>query len=68
MLDWMRYLLEELGYDVSRPSPLLVDNKSAIQVMSTSPTTTASPAPGPTVTSQSDDVPRSYVAYNPAPM
>ena len=29
---WMRYLFEELGYDVSRPSPLLVDNKSAIQV------------------------------------
>ena len=29
---WMRYLLEELGYDISRPSPLLVDNKSAIQV------------------------------------
>lgn len=28
----MRYLLEELGYDTSRPSPLLVDNKSAIQV------------------------------------
>ena len=26
------YLLEELGYDVSRPSLLLVDNKSAIQV------------------------------------
>ena len=30
---WMRYLLEELGYDVSCPSPLLVDNKSAIQVV-----------------------------------
>ena len=29
---WMRYLFQELGYDVSRPSPLLVDNKSAIQV------------------------------------
>jgi len=29
---WMRYLLEELGYDISCPSPLLVDNKSAIQV------------------------------------
>jgi len=29
---WMRYLLEELGYDVLHPSPLLVDNKSAIQV------------------------------------
>ena len=29
---WMRYLFQELGYDTSRPSPLLVDNKSAIQV------------------------------------
>ena len=29
---WMRYLLEELGYNISHPSPLLVDNKSAIQV------------------------------------
>jgi hypothetical protein len=29
---WMRYLLEELGYDMTRPSSLLVDNKSAIQV------------------------------------
>ena len=29
---WMRYLLKEMGYDISRPSPLLVDNKSAIQV------------------------------------
>jgi len=29
---WMRYLLEELGYNILRPSPLLVDNKSAIQV------------------------------------
>jgi hypothetical protein len=29
---WMRYLFQELGYDVSRPSQLLVDNKSAIQV------------------------------------
>jgi hypothetical protein len=28
----MRYLFGELGYDTSRPSPLLVDNKSAIQV------------------------------------
>ena len=28
----MRYLFEELGYNTSRPSPLLVDNKSAIQV------------------------------------
>ena len=31
-VTWMRYLFEELGYDMSRPSPLLVDNKSAIQV------------------------------------
>ena len=30
---WMRYLFEELGYDMTRPSPLLVDNKSAIQVL-----------------------------------
>jgi hypothetical protein len=30
---WMRYLFEELGYDISHPSPLLVDNKSAIQVL-----------------------------------
>jgi hypothetical protein len=30
---WMRYLLDELGYDTTRPSPLLVDNKSAIQVL-----------------------------------
>lgn len=29
---WMRYLFEELGYEVSRPSPLFVDNKSTIQV------------------------------------
>jgi transposase InsO family protein len=29
---WMRYLLSELGYDISRPSPILVDNASAIQV------------------------------------
>ena len=29
---WMRYLFQELGYDTSRPAPLLVDNKSAIQV------------------------------------
>ena len=29
---WTRYLFEDLGYDVSRPSPLLVDNKSSIQV------------------------------------
>jgi hypothetical protein len=29
---WMCYLFEDLGYNVSRPLPLLVDNKSAIQV------------------------------------
>ena len=29
---WMRYLLEEFGYDVSKPSPIFVDNASAIQV------------------------------------
>src|SRR5260370_41311463 len=29
---WMRYLLEELGYDVSHASWLLINNKSAIQV------------------------------------
>ncbi len=29
---WMHHLLEEIGYDMSRPSPLLVDNLSAIQV------------------------------------
>jgi len=29
---WMRYLLEELGYDVSHTSQLLIDNKSVIQV------------------------------------
>ena len=29
---WMRYLLSEFGYDMSRPSPMLVDNASAIQV------------------------------------
>ena len=29
---WMRYLLEEFGYDISRPSPILVDNASAVQV------------------------------------
>ena len=29
---WMRYLLEEIGYDMTRPSPLLVDNQSALQV------------------------------------
>ena len=30
---WTQYLFEELGYDTSRLSPLLVDNKSAIQVL-----------------------------------
>ena len=29
---WMRYLLGEFGYDTSRPSPILVNNASAIQV------------------------------------
>jgi len=29
---WMKYLFKELGYDVSCPAPLLLDNKSAIQV------------------------------------
>jgi len=29
---WMRYLLEELGYNVSHASRLLIDNKSVIQV------------------------------------
>jgi len=29
---WMRYVLGEFGYDTSRPSPILVDNASAIQV------------------------------------
>jgi hypothetical protein len=29
---WTRYLFKELGYDVLHPSPLLVDNKSTIQV------------------------------------
>ena len=28
---WMRYLLGEFGYDISCPSPILVDNASAIQ-------------------------------------
>jgi len=28
----MQYLLEEIGYDMSHPSPLLLDNKSALQV------------------------------------
>lgn len=26
---WMRYLLEEFGYDISRPSPIYVDNASS---------------------------------------
>ncbi len=29
---WMQHFFEEMGYDVSRPSPLLLDNRSAIQV------------------------------------
>ena len=28
----MRYFFEEIGYDMARPSPLLIDNQSAIQV------------------------------------
>ena len=31
-IAWMQYLFEELGYNTSHPSPLPVDNKSAIQV------------------------------------
>ena len=30
---WTRYLFEELGYDMTCPSLLFVDNKSAIQVL-----------------------------------
>jgi len=30
---WTQYLFEELGYDMARLSPLLVDNKSTIQVL-----------------------------------
>ena len=30
---WMRYLLGEFGYDISRPSKVFMDNKSAIQVV-----------------------------------
>jgi len=29
---WMKYLFKELGYNVSHPAPLLLDNKSAIKV------------------------------------
>ena len=29
---WMRYFFEEIGYDMSRPSPMLLDNRSALQV------------------------------------
>ena len=29
---WMQYLFEDLGYNISCPSPILVDNQSAIQV------------------------------------
>jgi hypothetical protein len=29
---WMRYLFEQIGYDMSRASPLMVDNQSALQV------------------------------------
>ena len=30
---WTQYLFEELGYNTLHPSPLLVDNRSAIQVV-----------------------------------
>ena len=30
---WTRYLFEQLGYNTTCPSPLFVDNKSAIQVL-----------------------------------
>lgn len=30
---WMRYFLEEIGYDMSAPSPLYTDSASAIQVV-----------------------------------
>jgi hypothetical protein len=30
---WMRYFLEEIGYDVSDPSPLFLDSASALQVI-----------------------------------
>jgi len=30
---WMRHLFEEIGYDMARPSPLLLDNRSALQVL-----------------------------------
>jgi len=29
---WMRYFFEGIGYNMSQPSPLLLDNRSAIQV------------------------------------
>jgi len=29
---WMRHFFEEIGYDMSRPSPLLLNSRSAIQV------------------------------------
>ena len=29
---WMRYLFEEISYNMTRPSPLLVDNQSVLQV------------------------------------
>ena len=29
---WMRYLFEEISYNMTHPSPLLVDNQSALQV------------------------------------
>lgn len=30
---WMRYFLEEVGYDMSQPSPLFLDSASALQVV-----------------------------------
>jgi hypothetical protein len=30
---WLRYLLEEIGYDTSEPSPLFIDNASALLVV-----------------------------------
>jgi transposase InsO family protein len=30
---WMRYMMEELGYDISAPSPLFMDSNSAAQVV-----------------------------------
>ena len=30
---WMRTLLKELGFTVNKPSPLMVDNQSALKVL-----------------------------------